>query len=502
MQKATVNLLFIVAFAVSGCTASALPTQPIVESQATAFSTLTPSPLPTATEPFATTTLTPEPGLKTNGPYFAYFREVNGISQFVMMDADGGGRKAISLPQGITDSLPDKNFGFDMKFISPDGKWLAFYTGSAGDSGFGSDIGNGPFDLTLNLLDLDTGGTQIIAPLLSNDYPNNFVEAAKKINASNITSADLQYAFLVGITRAISWSPTGRYLAFAGQMDGLSSDLYVYDMEGMTIRRLTSGDEELQWIDWSSDEKWILHGSVSVYGAGMQYSIYAVAADESSIRQFGYGLGTDWLNSHQFLEYENQNVFGDYDLRLVDLNTGKISEIWDGSFHDYAVSPNGDWLILFAFTSAIPPAEEKPNFIPGLQLINLKSLKIIQNPSPLLDPPDTFLRTEDGEIVALPAIAKQNGEIIFASPDTKYWAVANNQDIRIYSSDITLIRNVPIPSQDTKLTDVQWSPNSSGLFLIYGANIYSVNVPSGDINLIETNLLDNYGLTYKWVGGQ
>ncbi len=107
MQKATVNLLFIVAFAVSGCTASALPTQPIVESQATAFSTLTPSPLPTATEPFATTTLTPEPGLKTNGPYFAYFREVNGVSQLVMMDADGEGRKVISLPQGITDSLPD-----------------------------------------------------------------------------------------------------------------------------------------------------------------------------------------------------------------------------------------------------------------------------------------------------------------------------------------------------------------------------------------------------------
>ena len=34
-------------------------------------------------------------------------------------------------------------------------------------------------------MNLGTGETQIVTPLLSKDYPNNFVEAAKKLNDPN-----------------------------------------------------------------------------------------------------------------------------------------------------------------------------------------------------------------------------------------------------------------------------------------------------------------------------
>jgi hypothetical protein len=49
---------------------------------------------------------------------------------------------------------------------------------------------------------------------------------------------------------------------------------------------------------------------------------------------------------------------------------------------------------------------------------------------------------------------------------------------------------------------VTWRPDSSGLFLISGTQIFSMNIPSGDIRVVETDLMDGQGLYYKWVNGQ
>jgi Tol biopolymer transport system component len=496
MRKATFTLLFIMAFIVSGCAVTALPTQPPVDTSTSIFPTLTPSPLRTATKPPATLTLTPEPDLRTKGPFLGYFRQVPSpyAFQFVLMDVDGVGRKIIDLPDDITDTSP-----IGSRNISPDGKWLAFYTGTAGK--YGEMPAQGQSDLTLNLLNLATGEKQVITPLLSKDYPNNFVEAVKEINDPNIRAEDLQFAFLGGITQALSWSPNGKYLAFASQLDGLSSDLYVNDMTTKKVQRLSNENEQLQSIDWSPDGKWILHGGrSSSIDEWVEYSLGVVAEDNSSVRDLGYGFAGDWLNSHEFLEYR----FGieTYQLQLVDVDTGKITEIWKGYFNGYKVDPTGNWVVLYALSSAIPPEQELPGFVYGsTQLINLRSLERIQNPDPVLDPPDMFLYIKEGKVIDLPGRI----EMILASPDTNYWAVAIQQDIKIYTQDLTLITEISIPLQDVKLNegqwrpdDMLWSPDSSRLFLVYGTNIYSIDIFNGDIKLVETNLTNGY----RWINGQ
>ena len=72
-------------------------------------------------------TVTPEPPLQTSVPYFAYFRSVNQVYQLVVMDADGTGRKVIDLPQEAIQSFPNKQNDLDVKLVSPDGHWMAFY---------------------------------------------------------------------------------------------------------------------------------------------------------------------------------------------------------------------------------------------------------------------------------------------------------------------------------------------------------------------------------------
>jgi Tol biopolymer transport system component len=170
-----------------------------------------------------------------------YRKSINDQQSLVIVDADGKGRKIQPLPDGaVVKSLANA--------ISPDGKWLAFYTGSDGRD---------PYDLALNLMDLSSGQTQLLVPLLSADHPDNFRQAADTLAQQGITLVEginqsvipqfLRDAFLRGID-SLAWSPDGRYLAFAGQMDGLSSDLYVYDIESRTVERLSDGPEQIQSI--------------------------------------------------------------------------------------------------------------------------------------------------------------------------------------------------------------------------------------------------------------
>ena len=499
MGKEKVVLTSIIIYLLLGCSTPLTPAPLLIQSSTpTVLPTLTAS--PTLTAKPATPTLTPEPSLRTNGPYFAYFREVPGRSdlQFVLMDADGIGRKIIDLPDEITDTSPTGT-----QYVSPDGKWLAFYTGSAGKDN-GRAIPPGTYDLTLNLLNMTTGEKQIITPLLSKDYPNNFVEAVKEIKNSYIRAEDLQSAFLT-ITQAIAWSPDGRYLAFAGQMEGLSSDLYLYDMTMKNIQRLSNDNEELQSIHWSPDGKWILHESGFSTDIMVEKHISVIAVDNSSVRDLGNAWRSYWLNSHEILAY--RSGIEAYQLWLVDVDTGKVTDIWKGQFGSYEIDPTGNWIAIYAYSSAIYPEEELPGFVSwSTQLIDLRSLERIQNPDPLTEPPGRFLRAKDGTIILLPNYARFDGGEISASPNMKYWAEIVDHNVKIYTQDWTLVREFSVTPQDTNLDnsqwdpqwpfDIQWSPDSSSLFLVYGRlrqSLYLLNISNGNVNLIEAYLPSGYG---------
>ncbi len=554
MKKEICVQVLVVACLMLGCAAPASPPQPAVDNSTATFPTLTSSPWPTATEVLptatarpATPTLTSEPGLQTHGPYFAYLQVSNLVLRLVFVDADGSRRKVIKLPKAINDSyaygtLPAP----DIRFVSPDGHWLAFYTGSAGKYGELPTLGT--FDLTLNLLDLETGETQVITPLLSKDYPNNFVEAAKKLNDPNLTGESLYQAFLDGIIKAIAWSPDGQYLAFAGQMDGLSSDLYVYEVNTKMIRRLSSGDQELQWISWSPDGQRIVHGSVYGVGLGMTFDVYAAALDGSSVPYISTNIlydGIDsWLNDHQYFENDGENGPGNYGLRLVDVATGKITKIWAGSFSSYAVDKHGMWVALLADSPDVPPKYDNgfyvydfdSDFVPAIYLINLKTLEKKRVEFP--DTTHTYgavalsgfsspefvigggLRNANVVLLSVDGTLTQTDlgdATIFISPNSEYWLamttvtgltnqnglVITDQYAGIYSKENTLIKHIPLYSlEKTIMNHVIWRPDSSGVFLISGSEIYSMNMPDGDIRSIETNLMTGQGLNYKWISDQ
>jgi dipeptidyl aminopeptidase/acylaminoacyl peptidase len=455
------------------------------------------------------------PYVPTDGPYLAYFRGAGGKRELVLMDVNGKAYKTISLPPEITD--------FDLRFLSPDGNWLAFYTGSAGD--LTDPLTAEKYDLGLNLMNVKTGETNLLVHLLSKDYPKNFEAAAKELGQADVTAQSLQFAFLAGIKQSLAWSPDGRYLAFAGQMEGISSDLYVYDTRYGTIKRLSSGPQEMQWVSWSPDGKWIVHGSVYSVGEGMTFDIYVSNLDGSDVRYLStaslYSGVDDWLNPHVFFQHNSENGVGNFALQLMDVETGKAIKVWDGAFMSYAFDPNGGRILVFAITpDKWPYNGDEPNFVSGSYLVDLASQsKTLLVPATkghtylnasyfgleertfsLIDPNSkavSFL-TNDGKLVE----TKFNGTETLVSPQKNHWLLLDEKVLKVFTSEDKLVQEITLPALSVKSYSILWRPDESGLFLIADREIYTLDLSSKNFTLVENKLMNEFAPYYKWVGGK
>jgi hypothetical protein len=140
-------IFFLIAFLAGNCApAPASPTSPPI---ATIIGTITPSPTPSATP-----TTTPYPQLQTDGPHLLYSTDWRNLT---ILDANAEGRKQFQ--------LPNEGFVRDLKkAVSPDGKWLAYFTGSSIDE---------PYDLTIHLFNLEDQTTIPIANLIAPGFPEN-----------------------------------------------------------------------------------------------------------------------------------------------------------------------------------------------------------------------------------------------------------------------------------------------------------------------------------------
>ena len=461
--------------------------------------------IPTTSLPTAVASLAPAKvptRLDTDGPYLAYLRDgVNG-PEIVLMDADGGGELSAPFPMDVNTILPP----LLSDLLSRDGAWLAFYTGSAGPA-FGQP-GPTTADLTLKLMSLFnfkmlTGDSQLVTRLLSADYPANFDTAASQLGITDLTPQALRDSFVAGITQSIDWSPDGTLLAFAGQMDGLSSDLYLYDANRGAIQRLSSGPQEVEWIDWSPDGKWVLDGSTYFVGEGMSYDVYATSPDGKVSRKLltDYRMLGDvtWINGSEFLTYQGENGPGDYGLERVNVVTGKIDMIWSDSFGSFLLDPQGSWLAVFS------PSGD-------LALVDLATLKqtAVSLPGPAhafgsgsymaaLDPGADrhFIFREDDASdwyylstggVSTPATI--TADLVSVAPDQQHWVTLKDA-LQLYTNGSGKVSLFALPPgmNGGDFQRIIWRPDSSGIFLVStSSQLYALDFSSGEYALVEQNL--------------
>ncbi|MEO7840455.1 MAG: hypothetical protein ABIU06_13995 [Anaerolineales bacterium] len=332
MKKSLIALFLMTSLFGSCAPAPASPTQP----QTTpVIRTIIPSQTPHPTEP-AIPTATPYPPLQTKGPYLLYS---NGYNSLTIMDADGTGREQFKLPTGGRLGWYFENT------VSPDGNWIAYYTGSEKE----------PYDLALHLFSTTHHTSQLISNLIAPGFPDNLAPVTKTMyfteydtecaNDLNCQLSQVQSAFTqsIGNGNAVDWSPDSKFLAFAAQIDGPSSDIYIFDTENNSIRRLTDDLENIWHIDWSPDGRKILYEN-SIPGGNYLSRFLHIADPNIKSSQhpkaidggpfwFEYG----WIDQNSYLIYSGGEGAPPHRLRIINTEAQDVKEIWKYSAESFFV---------------------------------------------------------------------------------------------------------------------------------------------------------------------
>jgi hypothetical protein len=269
-----------------------------------------------------------ETELSSIGPWLVY---KNTDGYLIAINADGTGRKILS-----TDDSPDRlvaDQGPYESYISPapTGGLLAFRTAF------------GEANVKLTIVSLPEGKIFDVFPLLSSENEGDLLPV---------------------IFSTPVWSPSGRYLAFVGAMDGPSADVYMYDSEDKTTTQLTDGPSIAGKLHWSPDDKWILHEAISRInimrpGKRATASVWAAAADGSEVKHLydfpfqeesgltGYQNLLGWISNDQFVvSFESPYDFSVNQAIIVDITKGEVLEIPQQGFSSIALDPTSKTFLM------------------------------------------------------------------------------------------------------------------------------------------------------------
>ena len=226
--------------------------------------------------------------------------------------------------------------------IAPDGRHLVYLTGT-----IDYDLGATSPDVALHIWRIADGQAVRTIPLLPPDYPANIAENVRRLRASNpdydadFVSAESVWAAIAGGIQVYAWSPDGTRLAFGSAQAGPSSDLYVYNTLDDTILRLTDGPEQINQIRWSPDGKLIWHNSIAVglcqACGGHKYVAAADGAGVTTLHGDEIDRFLGWVGPTTYVETDQSNGPGDFDLRLVDVSTPSVTVLWPGIHQSFVL---------------------------------------------------------------------------------------------------------------------------------------------------------------------
>ena len=383
--------------------------------------------------------------------------------------------------------------------VSPDGEWLVFYTGSVEE----------PYNLTLNLLSIPDGEIVPVSRLLSGDMAENLTAVAEYYaqQGDELLGWETLKMFVFDHSIfSVAWSPDSRFLAFAGQMDGPSSDLYIFDVQTGEIQRKTDDLRILSDISWSPDGGWLVIQNTVPGTVQNGSSLHLIKASggivknppvlEKGFRWAGYG----WATPSMYM-ITNAPEGGDLNgLRYLNVKTETIIDLWPGIYFAYAVDPENKIIAI----SGAPERSADGSYLEyGLYFVSFDGQKkkltdtiywelyfcggvdnqFIGNDGIKMD-----AISKDGNITELNVESDATPSYFLLSPN-KQWFVLYGASgtMMLYSANDQLVRTFP----EIKTEDALWRADSSGLIVINGKELFFISIPDGEPVKIDQCPLDD-----------
>ena len=490
------TLFLLIAIFSGSCvpTNAVLPSQPTVTATQTIAPPETPSPTQTAI-----TTAT----LQEQGPYLLLAQD----STLTIMEINGSIRKQIQPPNyAYTTGLKNA--------ISPDGNLFAYFSGTTEE----------PYDLALNLFNLSDETSQTIANLIAPGFPQNLRPVVEDLTLSDYDPqcTDIEclavlssYDFKLGIT-SFAWSPDGQYLAFTAQIDGPSSDIYLFDRKNQAVRRLTEEFQNIMQIKWSPSGEKILY-QATVPGPIDTY-VYSYVADpkinlpQSSQANVQYYLAAQlgWIADNSFLYALGPNGLLSDSPRYrsvlsTNLEDNETKEIWSYGAESIALDLTSSKVILStkgANNSDITAGTYLVSLDGSFTKLSDASYKFFENQEPF----KTFLGLDtNSQIYSI----SSNGDIRLLGPSMGYatpsispnkkWFLIfeNNKKIALYSDNFQLQKSWNF-SENIEDNSIKWRSDSLGLIIPANGKTYYLSIPDGEPQL-KPDLSYLHGYNYVWL---
>jgi hypothetical protein len=303
----------------------------------------------------------------------------------------------------------------------------------------------------------------------------------------------------------LPWSPDSQLLAFNAQIDGPSTDLYIYKLQDQMIQRLTDDLENTVSMEWSPDGKWILYVNQipGIYGGigrtfyitDMDGNIFQIAL-ETLPHSIAYWSQIGWMSDTLYLFQAIYNESPQFrQLVLFNTENKQLIEVWPYSVKDFRIDVNSQSIVLL-FESENDKAQPESGIYRistsgNSQRISDQKFYRLEGSSQIIvegikdDVETAFHITSDNAIIPIgPALSAHSGA--FTSPDKNWFFIDDfykgDQRITLYSKAYQLVKSWTLSEY---LIDISWRPDSLGIFLFTENNIYYMDIPNGEPKLLD-----------------
>lgn len=331
---------------------------------------------PTSTPALAPLPPTPVPEpLNQTGPWLmlsqgTFYSGPKPYLDPVFINADGSGWQLANIPRDpfLPPGEPDASFGS----IASNGPYAAFYGYMTEYEPTCPKDGSHLFSLSGSLYILKLPENKIVFEF--DMFGQEAKEQFHKDECALVDEGRFDTPPVMGVTTneyILRWSPDGRYLAFPAAPVGKAADLYLYDTQTNTVRRLTTRQNNPDILSWSPNGQTIIYRSITkmdlfrnqfLESDGL-YSVSVTGEDRLLFTPEVIPIGPEWLSETQFLITDGScDPWGSglctTHLRMVDLIKGTNEVIYTNSkvLINYVADP-----VHHLFLVSNPPSD-----MPGL----------------------------------------------------------------------------------------------------------------------------------------